>query len=73
MKYELSVNLYYSIIGPNTELHRIKLRDLKITTDRAHKKKCIYILNFSTINLLILFYNRVHTGVMEIVLINIYV
>jgi len=39
MKYELSVNLYYSIIGPNTELHGTKLGDLKMTTDRAHKDK----------------------------------
>lgn len=39
MKYELSVNLYYSIIEPNTKLHGTKLRGFEKTADDAQKTR----------------------------------
>lgn len=72
MKFELSVNLYYSIIGPNTEFTRDKNAGFENNYRQRTKTK---YLNFKLLDnniSLILFHNRVPTGAMEIVLINIF-
>ena len=73
MKYELSVNLYYSIIGPNAELHEKKLRESKIQLRTAQRQTMylnVKLLNNNFVN----FISQLCTfaGVAEIGLINIF-